>query len=192
MIKIYVGGINAISGEPEIEDAATRLHRQRMHAEGVGLQDYIVVTGQLWLDGIAHADDTVRQFVAMRFGSGCSVELQVMSKDSAGGIQIEITPYDEPSPQTYASAWYPSSTSTPYANNGDMQIIVKTLTGKDIDMNVFAEDLIDTVQSYIEQKEGISMGLQRLDFAGHRLEDGRKLSDYKIGQDSTIHLVLRL
>jgi hypothetical protein len=54
MIEIYVGGINAISGEPAAEDASTKLRRQaklaRQYDEGSNngnspLQDYIVVPG---------------------------------------------------------------------------------------------------------------------------------------------------
>jgi len=33
MIKIYVGGVNAISGEPAMEDAGTKLRRQAQIAE---------------------------------------------------------------------------------------------------------------------------------------------------------------
>jgi len=46
MIKIYVGGVNAISGEPAVENAATKLRRQKKQAKGSSLQDYIVVPGQ--------------------------------------------------------------------------------------------------------------------------------------------------
>jgi hypothetical protein len=38
------------------------------------LQDYIVVPGQQWLDGVADSNGTVRQFVATPFGSGHSIE----------------------------------------------------------------------------------------------------------------------
>ena len=50
-IRINVGNINAISGL-SIQEVATR-------------QDYVVVPGQPWLDGIAVEPGIVRQFVAM-------------------------------------------------------------------------------------------------------------------------------
>jgi hypothetical protein len=50
-IRINVGNINAISGLPIGEVA--------------GKQDYVVVPGQPWLDGIAVEPGVVRQFVAM-------------------------------------------------------------------------------------------------------------------------------
>lgn len=100
LIKIYVGGVNAISGEPAMEDAGTKLRRQAELAKikddhsASPLQDYIVIPKQRWLDGIAVADGTVRQFVAMPFGSGHSVESQITGQDAAGGIQFEITPHE--------------------------------------------------------------------------------------------------
>jgi hypothetical protein len=56
-------------------------------------QDYIIIPGQLWLDSIADSNGTVWQFVAISFGSGYSAESQVTGKDSAGDIQVEMTPY---------------------------------------------------------------------------------------------------
>jgi ubiquitin len=91
-IKIYVGGVNAVSGEPAVETAATKLRRQTQLREGKSVQDYVVVPNQPWLDGIAVSPGKVRQFVAMPTGSGYSVEAQVTGQEVTAGIQFEITP----------------------------------------------------------------------------------------------------
>ncbi|OLN83089.1 hypothetical protein CCHL11_09645 [Colletotrichum chlorophyti] len=91
-IKIYVGGVNAVSGFPMTENDKTREKRLRMLRAGKSIQDYMVVPKQPWLDGIASEDGNIRQFVAQPKGSGFSVEAQVTGEENVGGIQIEIIP----------------------------------------------------------------------------------------------------
>ncbi|CAG8733906.1 10593_t:CDS:2, partial [Rhizophagus irregularis] len=72
------------------------------------------------------------------------------------------------------------------------QIFVQTLTGKSITICVDFSDTIYYVKEKIQDKEGIPLGQQKLIYAGMLLEDDCTLSDYKIKNESTLNLILRL
>jgi len=72
------------------------------------------------------------------------------------------------------------------------QIFIKTITGKTLTFELEPDMTIEEVKDWIENYEGIPTDQQRLIYAGIQLEDGRTLSDYKVQNESTVHLVLRL
>lgn len=189
-VKVYVGGVNAVSGEPSTDTEQTRVRRYKLLAEHKSIQDYVVAPDQLWLDGIASQDGTVRQFVAMPLGSGYSVEAQITGADLIGGLQIEVVPAKEllSNPRTlYGNSNIVKPAGTPY-----FSIEVWSLTGKILTLKVSKLHTIEEVKSLVQDHEGIPPDQQRMLHKGRQLEDYRLLADYGITSDSVLHIVLRL
>ena len=74
-----------------------------------------------------------------------------------------------------------------------MQIEIRTLINeKSIKLGVEPSDTIEKVKKKIQEKEGFPSNQQTLIFSGNLLENNKTLADYKIINQSTLHLVLRL
>jgi hypothetical protein len=58
-VRVYMGQINAVSGQNMME-------KKHITDGQTGMQqDYVVIPGQKWIDGVCVAPGIVRQFVAM-------------------------------------------------------------------------------------------------------------------------------
>ncbi|CAD8128711.1 unnamed protein product [Paramecium sonneborni] len=81
-------------------------------------------------------------------------------------------------------------------NYGDpyqqMEIYIKTTNGKNITLEVDSLMTILNLKEKIQEKEGISSNSSRLIFQGHSLDDEKRLWEYNIQTNSTLHQVLRL
>ncbi|MCJ1456377.1 hypothetical protein MMC28_006738 [Mycoblastus sanguinarius] len=101
-VKIYTGGVNAVSGEPWDEGEDTSQRRADVLAKGQSIQDYIVTPQQKWLDGTAGRAGRVIRFIAMPLGSKFTVEAQMSGEEIVGEIRfIVIAPVIEmPDPET--------------------------------------------------------------------------------------------
>lgn len=71
-------------------------------------------------------------------------------------------------------------------------IYVKAEAGDTFALHPKPSDTVGDVKNMLVGREGILSDEQRLIFEGMHLEDERALSDYEIGEGSTIHLFLRV
>lgn len=73
-----------------------------------------------------------------------------------------------------------------------MQVKVKTLTGRDIPVDIESSDKIIRIKEMMEEKEGIPPTQQRLIFNGSQLDDEKTVQDSGINAGASLHLVLTL
>ncbi|KAH6687404.1 integral membrane protein [Plectosphaerella plurivora] len=149
-LKIYVGGVNAVSGFPMVENDKTREKRARMLKENKEIQDYVVTPNQPWLDGIVSEDGKIRQFIAQPKGSGFSVEAQVTGEEKVGGIQIEIIPVKKN---------FPDEFDVRYKDKEDK---VLTRTFKLQERGITRDSTWDDVKTIISKEFGIKEDEQQL------------------------------
>ena len=204
-IRPYVGGINAISGVPRQAEGSnespsqaqctgrTRVGELNLQSgESVGApplpeQDYIVADAATqtqgvqtqWLDGIAESTGRVKQFVAVPFGTGESIESQKTGKDNVGGLQLEIIP----SLPLQHLRHHQGRQITVYA-----KLFMRSPQPFQVDAGALVWDYMYAVS--------LSMRLPMEHFyciyLGVLLEPLYTLSHYRIQNESTIHVIVKL
>ena len=92
----------------------------------------------------------------------------------------------------FAFASSSSSSALPLSLRGGMMIKVKTLTGKEVEVDIEPSDTVARIKERVEEKEGIPPAQQRLIFAGKQMADEKQARDYNMEGGSVLHLVLAL
>ncbi|KAI0458075.1 hypothetical protein F5B21DRAFT_38742 [Xylaria acuta] len=185
MIKIYAGGVNAVSGEHNLETIETKMRRLDLVSKNKSIQDYVVVPRQPWIDGFAVSPGVVRQFVAMSLGMGYTVEAQLTGQEVVGGLQFEITPS---LPKKFIGPQLSSASSS----NASIEVEVKALTGMVFRIQSSPSETVKGFREALHDAGGYPPNEQRLLFNGKELEDERILSDYGIENNSVVHVIMRL
>lgn len=163
MIKVYAGGVNAVSGEHKLETLETKMRRLNLVSENKNIQDYVVVPSQPWLDGFAVSPGVVRQFVAMPLGMGYTAEAQLTGQEVVGGLQLEITP-SLPRKRIVRPR--------PAAYSGDFSVQVKRLTGWQGPVQSSPSETVENFKLAVQDATKLLPHEQRLVFNGKELEDG--------------------
>ncbi|PWN98220.1 putative NEDD8 precursor-ubiquitin-like protein [Tilletiopsis washingtonensis] len=73
-----------------------------------------------------------------------------------------------------------------------MLIKVKTLTGKEIELDIDSGDKVSRIKERVEEKEGIPPAQQRLIFGGKQMHDDKTAREFGVEGGSVLHLVLAL
>ncbi|KAF9777149.1 hypothetical protein IL306_004576 [Fusarium sp. DS 682] len=175
-IKIFVGGVNIVSGEPPNATAATSLRRRKLLKEGKSIQDYIVVPEKKWIDGMVVEPGQVRQFVAMPNATGCSVEAQMSRQETTAGIQFDITRLD------------PLSSGP----KGNINIMVKGLNGETFNYFLSKFSKVEALKLLIRAKNGVEIAYQNLVCSKQHLQNKMRLCDYNLQNGALVHLFVRL
>ena len=73
-----------------------------------------------------------------------------------------------------------------------MLIFVRTERGDNIIIDVNAGDPIEIIKDELRDRHVVPLGQQPLFYASRQLEDGRRVLDYNIEEESTVFVMLRL
>lgn len=73
-----------------------------------------------------------------------------------------------------------------------MLIKVRTLTGKEIELDIEPDYKVSRIKERVEEKEGIPPVQQRLIYGGKQMADDKLASQYNLEGGAMLHLVLAL
>ncbi|XP_003421802.1 ubiquitin-like protein 4A [Loxodonta africana] len=72
-----------------------------------------------------------------------------------------------------------------------MQLTVKALQGRECILQVSEDEMVSSLKLLVSEQLNVPVRQQRLLFKGKALADGKRLSDYSIGPNSKLNLVVK-
>ncbi|XP_043930133.1 NEDD8 [Protopterus annectens] len=85
-----------------------------------------------------------------------------------------------------------SESATGSVKGSNVLIKVKTLMGKEIEINTEPTDKVERIKEHAEEKEGIPSQQQQLIYSGKQMNYEKMAADYKTQRGSTLQLALAL
>jgi len=73
-----------------------------------------------------------------------------------------------------------------------MRIKVKTLTGREIELDIDDEDKITRIKEKVEEQSGVPPQQQRLIYSGRQMQDDKTAKELGVKPGDVLHLVLAL
>ena len=69
---------------------------------------------------------------------------------------------------------------------------MRTLTGREIELDIDTDYTVAKIKERVEEKEGIPPAQQRLIYGGKQMADDKTAEEYELTGGCTLHLVLAL
>ncbi|MBS0272569.1 MAG: hypothetical protein JSR85_08005 [Proteobacteria bacterium] len=85
-----------------------------------------------------------------------------------------------------------SKTSKKFEDRLLKTVLLKFRARKSLTVQPFLDETVSDLKALMHEKEGIPVDQQRMIFAGKEMEDVKRLSEYDIRNEATVHMILRL
>ena len=119
-----------------------------------------------------------------------------MTKYVSPDIAIDINPetnFEYVAINVKSNIVVPSTKKSPSITiRSSIHVQIKTATGKTFTININPHETILYLKKQIYLSQDVSLDSQRIVYGGKQLEDHKRICDYNITDESTVHIILRL
>ena len=73
-----------------------------------------------------------------------------------------------------------------------MQLLVKTVSGRTLSLEVQPTETVESVKKMLQERENVDVDHQRLVFAGKELDDSDAIGVYGISSETTVEMLFKM